>query len=140
MKGATKTVKIGEEITYKKDAKGNDTLEIDSTTGGVEYDIMMMGSEEAIEAQSIMMTLIIDSGMPTDGEITTEVFQTYMMKGLTRTLVKRMKELFINCVKAPKIDDDAFSNMNPEDITVLFNQIYEYNTKKASKKKVSSKK
>jgi hypothetical protein len=105
---------------------------------GTNYDIMLMGSEESLEAQSIMMSLIIDSGMPTDGEISPEAFQMYMMKGLTRPIVKRIKELFINCIKAPVINDDSFSDIAPETITILFNQVYEYLTKKASKKKVSS--
>lgn len=113
---------------------------ITETIDGKDYDITVMGAEEAIEAQSIFMSMIIKSGMDLDADLSPEQLGSYMMCALDRPTVSRVKELFKNCVKAPIIDDVSFSNMEPETVTSLFLKVHHHQTAKASKKKDKQKK
>jgi len=112
------------------------TEEID----GTDYDIKMMGAEEALEAQSILMSIIVKSGMPLDEDISDGQRQLYMMTAMDRVVVGRIKELFENCINAPIIDDDSFSELPPDVIPILFMKIHEHLTAKAIKKKEKPKK
>jgi len=102
---------------------------------GDSFDIRKDGASLALECQSIFMTLInrnnIDQDSNTDSGLD-------MMSGMTKDIVKRIKDVFIDCIASPKITNEYFEELSPKIIPRLFIAVYEYQTKEAIKKKSNS--
>jgi hypothetical protein len=103
--------------------------------GDKKFDIRKGGATIALETQSIFHSLLSEGRVPLDSDISNAELQFGMMRGMTRDNVKRIKELFMECIVSPKINDDSFEELDPDVITQLFMVVYYYQTGSANKKK-----
>lgn len=108
------------------------------TIDGMSFDIRKEGSTIALEAQAIFYELIFGGGAPLDKDLSYGEIEVYMMRGMHRGIIKRIKMLFIDCIVSPKIDDESFEDIPPNIITNLFFKIHRYQIGSADKKKESS--
>lgn len=104
---------------------------IDDTT----FDIRKEGASLALECQSIFMTLVRKNNIDPDSN-TDSGFD--MMSCMTKDVVKRIKDVFIECIVSPKITNETFEELSPKVIPRLFIAVYDYQTKEAIKKKLDS--
>ena len=114
MKGAIKTVTIDESP----------------------FDIKKEGASLALECQSIFMTLIKSNNVDVDSNTEDSGFD--MMSCMTKDIVKRIKNVFIECIVSPTITAESFEELPASTIPRLFISVYEYQTKEAVKKKLDS--
>lgn len=102
---------------------------------GKSFDIRKEGATVALEAQSIFYDLILRGKCPLDQDLSQSQVELHMMRGMCKENVARVKQLFLDCVVSPKIDNDSFEDMTPNTVTGLFWAIYNLQTAEADKKK-----
>ena len=104
------------------------------TIDGKPFDIRKEGASLALECQSIFITLISKNNVSLDDELNIENGFD-MMSNMTKDVVKRIKDVFIDCIVSPSMTSESFEELSSTVIPRLFIAVHGYQTKEAEDKK-----
>lgn len=99
------------------------------------YTIVKKGVSTSFEVKSVFMRIVIQSGIKMDDSYTDSDYVKAMMAGMYGNVLDDFKSIIMQTVSAPEITEDSYEDMEPNDLMMLFQEIFDFYFSSADDKK-----
>ncbi len=138
MIGEIKEVEIGGKKVYTYDEKGNILKSVEPTiVPGKKFELRRQGTNTCIEINSIFMDLVFRARRMVDNPTGAQLGSA-MAAGMRGEIVIDVQRMIKTCVGVPKITEEKYNELTPDNVMDLFSEIYHFHISEVEKKSDSS--